>query len=133
MPRMPPTNKTTRRAAIANHSRAAPVNLWSIYICRRLSETNILGKCLRSGLGLPRFVISDYRRPSPDGGISQPVGFNIVFTRNMRYREVERAGQFSTGPMQRIEPRTATGVFPRHLFDHDFGIGKNVECSSAKF
>src|SRR5260370_34067134 len=102
MPRMPPTNKTTRRAAMANHSRAAPVNPWSIYIGRRLSETNILGKCLRAGLGLPRFVVSDYRRPSPDGGISQPDGFNLVFTRKMAEREVERTGQFWTGPMQRI-------------------------------
>ena len=34
--------------------------------------------------------------------------------------------------MQGIEPRAATRVFPRHLLDHDFGIGKNMECSGAK-
>src|SRR5204862_6826602 len=39
----------------------------------------------------------------------------------------------SADSMQRIEPRTTTGVLPLHLFDNDFGIGKNVECSSAKF
>src|SRR5437899_1079394 len=51
----------------------------------------------------------------------------------MRYGEVERTGQFAPGPMQRIKSRTATGVFRRHLLDHYFGIGKNVERSSAKF
>src|SRR6266496_6428468 len=34
--------------------------------------------------------------------------------------------------MQRIEPRTATAVFPAHLLDHYFGIGKHVQCSGAK-
>src|SRR5258708_30542338 len=92
--------------------RTVPVKSSSIYICRRLSETNILGKCLRSGLGRPRFVISDYRRPSPDGGISQPVGFNVVFTRNMGYGEVERAGQFSAGSCELIETPTTRRTCP---------------------
>jgi hypothetical protein len=98
-----------------------------------LSETNILGKRFPPGPGDSRFAISDYRGPSSDGGISQTVGFNIVFTRNMRYGEVERTGQFSAGPMQRIESRTATAVFPSHLLDHYFGIGEHMERSGTKF
>ena len=78
-------------------------------------------------LGCPRLSNS-----FSDSGICQPVGFNVVFARDVRYGEVERTGQFLAGPMQGIKSRAAAGVFPRHLLDHDFGIGKYMECSGAK-
>ena len=34
--------------------------------------------------------------------------------------------------VQTIKPWAATGVLARHLLDHDFGIGKYMECSGAK-
>ena len=68
------------------------------------------------------FRREDYRssRSLSNCGASQVVGFCIVFARNMRNGELKRAGQFSAGPVQRIKPWTATGVFPRHLLDHYF-------------
>jgi hypothetical protein len=40
----------------------------------------------------------------------------------VRYGEVERPGQFSTSPIQRVELRAAAGIVPAHLLDDHFGI-----------
>src|SRR5437879_4474731 len=107
---MPPTSANNSPCSYGESPRRWSLSPSSIYICRRLSETNILGKCLPPGLVLPGFVIGDSRGLSSDGGIGQAIGLEIVFTRNVRYGELERMRQFSARPMQRIKSRAATGV-----------------------
>jgi hypothetical protein len=50
----------------------------------------------------------------------------------VRYGEVEQPGQFSAGPIQRVQLRAAAGVFPAHLLDDHFGIRKHVQRSGAE-
>jgi hypothetical protein len=80
---------------------------------------------------------SEVRGPKSDLTLAQrrlyqTVGLDIEFPLDMRDRELQRAGQLPAGPVQRIKPRTATDVFPRHLPHHNLGIGVNVQLACLK-
>lgn len=62
----------------------------------------------------------------------QTVGLGIVFAGDVRYGEVERPGQFSTNPIQRVQLRAAAGVFSTHLLHDHFGIRKHVQRLGAE-
>jgi hypothetical protein len=62
-----------------------------------------------------------------DGGTGQVVGFSVVGSGDVGYREIEGARQFATGPVERVEARAAADVLATHLADDDFGIGIDVE------
>ena len=64
--------------------------------------------------------------------LRQAVGFRIVFARYVRDRELQRSRQLPAGPVQRIEARTAAGVFAGHLPYHHLGIRINVKFTGSK-
>ena len=59
--------------------------------------------------------------------IGQLVGCPVVFAVDVRDGEIQRPRQLAASPIQRIQPRAATGVQPGHLLHHDFRIGIHVQ------
>src|SRR3982074_1228091 len=66
-------------------------------------------------------------RTAADGGVSQAVSLRIILARDVRDGKAKGAGQLTARPMQRVEARTATGILPPHLPDHDFGVRVDVK------
>src|SRR5437660_12265950 len=62
----------------------------------------------------------------------QTISLSVVLATNVRDREIEGPGQLPTGPIQRIESRTAATVLAAHLLDHYFGSCKNVKRLGLK-
>jgi len=71
-------------------------------------------------------------KPLAGGRGGQTIGLGVVFTPDVRDREIERSGQFPADPIQGIKARAAAAVFPPHLLDHDLRIGKHVKRLGLK-
>jgi len=60
--------------------------------------------------------------PPPQRRLRQPVRLRILFPPHMRNRKCQRPRQFPAGPVQRVQPRAAARVLPRHLPHHHFRV-----------
>jgi len=65
--------------------------------------------------------------PPPQRRLRQPVRLSVVFTRHVRDGKLQSARQLAAGPVQRVEPRTAAGILPRHLPHHYFRVGIDMQ------
>src|SRR5579862_434792 len=63
----------------------------------------------------------------PQRRLGQPVRLGVIFTRNMRDGEFQRAGQLAACPMKRIKARAATNVLAGHLPHDDLRVGVNMQ------
>src|SRR6266404_2266680 len=64
--------------------------------------------------------LNDLAKPLAGSRSGQAIGFSVVLTANVGYREIERSGQFPADPVQGIKPRAAAVVLATHLLDHYF-------------
>jgi hypothetical protein len=63
----------------------------------------------------------------PGNAIGKMVGLKIALPGNASNRELQAPSQFATDPVQRIQSRTAAGIFAAHLTHHHVGIRINMK------
>ena len=60
-------------------------------------------------------------------GISQTIGFRVIFAWNVGDGKIQRPGQLSANPIQRVKSRAPAGIDSGHLPHYDFRIGVHMK------